>query len=302
MKQKNSILVVYPPGGYGTFVEWCLNYFAGKIPIDALPFTDNGSSHQAQGCYSLDLRDSLNMQQYLASDHDYCTVRTHAISKGYEHIKDLKIKLFIDSISEYFSKIVLLNPDFNTWMLLVNNRLTKIPTETPATIYQKIINTYKDQFQSTDNPPPWQIREMISYQYESDYQLYVNTYSAVDSKNIINVSIRNLVDDFKTTLIKMFNDLGLELTRPEEIVPVQQEWLSLQYYLDRDQLCHRIVESAVTGQEFNWKHANLALYEEAFVQWQLRVLHNKDLLCYGLDQFPTNTTSLIEKLVNTNLT
>lgn len=44
-----NICIVYSAGSYGTFVEWCLNYFSNPFFPQDLPFLTQGNSHKFAG-------------------------------------------------------------------------------------------------------------------------------------------------------------------------------------------------------------------------------------------------------------
>ena len=46
MIDSTSYVIYYIPGAYGTFVEWCLNFFTDAEFNKELPFTANGSAHK----------------------------------------------------------------------------------------------------------------------------------------------------------------------------------------------------------------------------------------------------------------
>ena len=68
MITSNTLAIYYQPGAYGTFVEWCVNYFTDLSFGEDLPFTPKGSSHKFAGnpCWSLSAYEEMfnNLIEY----------------------------------------------------------------------------------------------------------------------------------------------------------------------------------------------------------------------------------------------
>ena len=55
----NTTLILYPPGGYGTFIHWILDSITSKSSTSDTPYLDDGSSHKFKGTF-LKFSDILN--------------------------------------------------------------------------------------------------------------------------------------------------------------------------------------------------------------------------------------------------
>ena len=306
---KDSILIVYPPGGYGTFMEWCLNYFTGAIAEDFLPFTPQGSSHLFAG-NSLDFEDSpmgvtnifsLTTKEYFSSNIIYPFVRCHGYLDYLQQQPGYTVKKYIDTIIDQVPNVVLLTVPENAKLLILGNFITKtkISISTTENFTQRVITEFRSQFGVADgkNVPRWQLREMISYWNERYLTASVaDQYQPVLEPKVVNVSIRELVDNFEQTLTKVFDLLNLDLKRQQSIPRIEKCWLHLQKFINSDQKCQDIINNVLRRTDYHWEP--LHLHEEAYVQWQLRDLHGLDLLCYNLDTFPTSVAELCQKLIN----
>jgi hypothetical protein len=196
---------------------------------------------------------------------------------------------------------VLITVPENAALLVLGNWATKIKIATPngALFSQQVIDEFKDQFKidDADNITTWQLREMISY-WQERYLIQKSTsryHTIVDSK-IINISVRDLVDDFANTMHTLMSELGMVCPELSQIHAIQEKWLPLQKFVDSDDVCQQIINSVLSGTEISWRP--LHIIEQAFVQWQLRDLHKLDMLCYNLDEFPLNTSDLKKVLIN----
>jgi hypothetical protein len=306
---KESILVVYPPGGYGTFLEWCLNYFTGAIAEDTIPFTSNGSSHLFAG-NALDVPVDLahfpnsvlfTTEEYFSNKITYPVIRCHGYLNELQKQPGYTVKKYIDTIINQVPAIVLLTVPENARLLTFGNSITKTKmfALVNGTFDQRVIAEFKTQFGVLDDHdvPTWQLREMISYWHERYLtSSVVEPYQPVLDSKVINISIRDLVDNFEKTLITLFESLGLVLQRQHLIVDIKQRWLPLQQFLNSDQKCQDIITNVLAQTDYNWEP--LHLHEEAYIQWQLRDLHGLDLLCYDVNTFPTNTNDLGRLLIS----
>jgi hypothetical protein len=296
---KDTILIVYPVGGYGTFIEWCLNYFTGVLPLDSVPFTLTGSSHRFPGNF-LDL-DTTTTEEYFLNNPAHPFVRTHGYLKNLSLVPGYTVKQYTDTVLDQVKKVVLLTASADARLLILYNSITKpkIGNLKIGTFEQRVIQEFQVQFglQPGQDIPIWQLREMISYWQERhlDHGI-VDVYKPVQDPKIINVSIRDLVDTFEKTIVQLIQDLGLELQREDQLSTINQLWAPLQKFQGSDQHCQNIINSVLNNTDYHW--ATLTIYEEAFIQHQLRDLHRLDLLCYNLDTFPTNATNLRKILIN----
>ena len=300
MNQKDTLLIVYPPGGYGNFINWCLNYFTEKIPKDALPFLSDGSSHSDYTDHndvvkhSIGFANSQPTVDYYNSNHNYSIVKTHGHENAYR-VENWTVEYYINSIHDYTRQFIIMNTSADAMLLVLNNMLTK----TEYNLDSQVISQFKSSFGlNRDTVPHWQLREMYSFWFDGAVQFFVNGYAPVKNEKIVNISIRQLVDQFQPTLKLAFDQLGLTMKRQEELSAIESKWLSLQTYSNIDLLCNRIIDATVNNQIFDWSDQKLSILSEGYVQWKLRDLHKLDLMCYNLDVFPTNSVELRKLLIN----
>jgi hypothetical protein len=291
---KDTVLVVYPTGGYGSFLHWCLAYFSGELDIESDPFMANGSAHKFVGGLLKDCTDgdpTMSTDEYLNSDNVATFVRTHAIFDNDEQL--IAHRSYIQQYQNCFKKIVLLTQDPKCHLLILHNSHTKTRILSYQALTNKIINKYKIIFGASDTIPPWQLREMISYYHDLHYCFVNDMYQPVINNCVINVPVRELVDNFELTITTLFDQLNIPMVRIEHLLAVKEKWLSLQKFTDIDRTCQRIVDCIIAGQDFDWPA--LSIFDEAWIQWQLR--NNKfEIRCDGLDMFPTNSIQLRELL------
>lgn len=289
---KNTFLIVYPAGSYGTFLDWCINWFSGQINEDILPFTSNGSAHKWQGNAAGDvILDPLKtIEWFLMQPEVPFTIRTHLNHEKADQ------ETLIRSYQKNFKKIILINHNPDCHLLLLHNQLTKNKRASYDTTISEIIVKYKNQFDTSDVIPRWQLREMISYWHGSWGCQLRDMFQPTIDENIVNIDVKNLVYDFDNSLINLFDDLKLPMTRRDRLEEIRNLWLSLQAFKNLDQQLNNIVFATVNN-DLTKVIDCTNIFDEAFVQWKLRVIHNLDLLCYGLDDFPKNVKDLKALLI-----
>lgn len=274
-----------------------------------LPFTDNGSSHLFVGNpldFYMDQQNfpnfvSMTTEEYFSSNIDYEFARTHGEHSIARELPGYNIKSYIDLVRHNVKKIVLLFVPENAQLLVLGNFITKatMGIKKHGSFSSQVVKEFKDQFQvsDTNNVPDWQLREMISYWHERRLtELHANRYPEITDSKIINISIRNLVDNFEQTMKYLCQTLNIPINDDHHLSFIRQHWLALQKFADSDYVCQQIINSVLNDTERSWRP--LHIIEEAFVQWQLRDLHQLDMLCYNLDEFPLSTSDLKKVLIN----
>lgn len=317
MNYKDSVLIVYPPGGYGTFLEWALMYFSGLLSDDSLPFMDNGSSHLYAGRFLESNRKVLEkltelkklgrfnyfnpivIEDYFLGVDTYPYVRTHGTLEKLNTDPNFTCKDFVAELFDCVSKIIVINVKSSSLLLILGNQTTKTKASDAlnGTFYQNVAKEFAGQFgvDSTDNIPTWQLREMISYWHGRRLSLPIDVYQPILDEKCINIDVRDLVNDFASVLHNLADKLKIKLVNTDRLEEIVSKWLSLQKFVHSDQICHDIICNTLQNIHYHWQ--DLHMIEQAFIQWQLRDFHQLDLLCFELDQFPTNTTDLRKVLV-----
>lgn len=290
MNKKDTVLILYPPGGYGTFIEWALNYYSGETVINDPIVTDTGSCHKFWG-NPLDFpvvvhgHESLTSDQYFSSKLNYKFARAHAVNST------VNFQEYVDKINPYVKQIVYLEPSISTQLLLLHNVFDK--TKNGSKIKESTIKN------KNDNDPIWKTRENISFWF-SGHQHYVRDWVAVSNSDFLSVPISVFVAQPKQTLERLFSELDIPIdsSRWNRVDQMIDRWKNYQKNLQLDSLCSTIIDATVSGKNFNWNRSDLTLHCEAFVQWALRDLHKLELKCYNLDVFPDSTQELRKHLIN----
>jgi len=287
--QNNTVPILYSAGAYGTFVEWCLYYFAGKIGSD-LPFTSTGSAHRYKGNQLFGINDWRL----------YCRNPQHEIIRT--HLKLSKTDSIINNIQEIadgVGRAILLHPTASTTLLTINNKYEKVW----GIGWLKAMNhVFEHRLQgwgskNVDDLERWQLRDFLSTYLMDEFRIDTDLERVLEYShpNLIKVSVDQLLHNFEPTIRQLLAVCGFPIQRTN-FDEVYREWISRQIHISKDQLVADIVEHVAADREYEW--AGLTLVDEAFVQMQLRDLHHQELKCYNLNEFPATTRELRKYLTN----
>lgn len=292
---KDTFLIVYPTGAYGTFLDWCINWFSGQIDENVLPFTLNGSAHKWRGDAAGDVISEAHktIEWFLEQPKVPFTVRTHLTFTEY---KKAEHENLIKSYQKNFKKVILINNDPDCHLLMFHNTMTKSNASSYNRTIDTVIRNYKDRFNAGSSIPNWQLREMISFWHGDWNSQLRDTWQPIPDEKIVNVGVKNLVYNFEECLCDLFDNLKITMVRRNSLTEIKNQWLSLQKFKDSDQYFNNIVSNIATDQPLQSINCN-NIFDEAFIQWKLRSIYNLDLMCFGLNEFPKNSADLKTLLV-----
>ena len=287
-----NICIIYNGGTYGTFIDWCLHYFSDPNFSEDLPFTPIGNSHKFISNY-LPTHDAVD--EYINSAEDFLTVRYHIKRKENDNTLDR-----LHYISNNFKKVIFMHCTEKSMVWNINNKIDKIYAEGWLT-HEKHSFKYLDQWgigKNIDNMAIWEIREFLSFYLreqhisESNLKNVDQIRSTIDTVYLI--PIENLRDNFTKTIKNLLDYCELPMVR-DNFDHIHGQWIELQVHKDKDQLLKNIIDSIANNTHMDWSDNQLTLADTALVQYYLREL-GKEIKCYDLNDFPTNSTALTELL------
>lgn len=293
MNKKNTILVMYPPGALGTFLEWAVKYLTGEEKKYTKPvwpdiidwktwdgiFKGNPIDFPE---YFYPLDEKVTIESYLASDMVYTIARCGT--------KQLSLQEFVNKYSEFVRKIIIIS-NVGAELTCIYNHIRGTPD------YGK---SFLDMFYKDVLPTDavWEAREKISFSLHN-YLVGSRTWHSVTSGNFINAYTRELLDHPEKTIRTLCE--YFEFTPDREHTKNFREktlmWQNNQHYKHKDIICNKIVNSTVNNIQFDWSDNRLSMLDEAFIQMKLRDLHNIELKCYNLNVFPKTSTELRNLIV-----
>ena len=161
---KDTKVILYLPGAYGHFINWCCEYFSGNLDSDVIPLNDLGNCHDFKKTVSLFFYPQL--KNYTESTQEDSYIQIHecsfspptSVSLTYdEFINDFEKNL--NYLIDNYQKTICLLPTKSSKIWIVNNQIYKIRLEDwVGTDIQTAIDFYK-----SFNLPEEVIKELISY-------------------------------------------------------------------------------------------------------------------------------------------
>jgi hypothetical protein len=326
----DRVAIYYHPGNYGTFVEWCLNYFSDLLFNVELPFNESGNAHKFNK-HTVVASDKM-FQEAVKNNNKF--VRLHPGSTSYEFRKLLltpkqtancyrqELKL----LEQHFNYIIVIHCNIEN-MLWYNNNVIKCFDEKNYInlkhierneiqdyegVFSKSLNEHilfrlkesskhlvaswnKDSIQDME---VWELREFLSlYLYEE----WINVHQELgildkEFPNIIFLEISQLRDRFEETMVNLLKSLNLKQIR-HDVNYVFENWSKLQYFKTRDSEVNNIVRCIMDGKDLSWHE--LSIIDEAEIQRQLRN-NGWEIQCFNLNIFPTSTVELRPLLLKIN--
>jgi hypothetical protein len=318
---KSHTAIYYFTGSYGTFIEWCLNYFTDAEFSDQLPFTKIGNAHKFAGNEILSEKMLLDAMQQKKKFMRTFPGTTNAVSarflntpkqsvschriqlKMLEQIADNVIVLYysLDNILWGENNIIksFIEKTDDNLHYLKNNQLEGLESHLVSTLKEHLVLEFKDDplvknwgKQSAADMEDWELREFLSmYLYGRWTDVFDPDMFATLKKEFPAVTfmeIGELRDNFADTITTLFKKLNLPMIR-DNIEFIHKEWDKLQYFKDRDKQVKAIVDSVLGNEDLAW--TDLSIIDEAEIQRQLRN-NGWEIRCYDLNIFPTNTVDL----------
>lgn len=325
--KKDTNLIYYPAGCYGTFVEWICQHFYFNLELDELPFMTNGSSHKYLGNLLLPVNPVLH--DYLKSTYTVKFARiTNSIHKEINSQEKPQENTWIDTVKEdldflntHFSKIIVLYPTVSNKLWLHNNIIDKcILTDDEFKTYyepygytkdffrnvltadpiQKLKETIKQELESDksnywgknsiDELEYWELRELLSmYWFDRDKDLY-KCWGQLsrDFDNVLFVSIDELKNNPIASIKLILNFFDINNYNHADIQNILSQWAKLQIHKDKDSAVDLIIQSVLEDTYYDWASTSLSILDEAYIQRQLKE-NNVEIKCFNLNKFPTNS-------------
>jgi len=295
-----KILIVFPPGAYGTYLNYLLSKITDSTEFNGNVFEPTGSAHHFRSVRGYDINvdaDALDTEKIHRYSHIF--FRTHGFTPKNPNKNSNLAKLieefdYFIHINFYEDRLLTIHNNmltkqdntmhnFYDWLLvheldLIKSRWT-VPTEltNPRDVERWIVR----EFCSMYFIPIW-VRQALTqeyFQFNHKRQLYI------DVKDFLNNPITDTID-----LIFSFCQIDYDYDR-ELVTSIHQTMLDKQQHLHSDADCEYIVQQTLANVLYDFKELNLTLFDEAWIQWKLRE-HGYELQCYGLNTFPTNTIDL----------
>lgn len=289
---KDTLIIAFNGGAYGTYLEWVLNTLISTDPVEE-PFTALGNSHDSKlGHHLLDME---HFDHYKNSAEVYPTGRVHPKILASE---DLATNLH--HILDHVDKLVLLYPDRTHQLMCVCNFMTKIWNGhfydgAMSYINQQDIlaNFPLDPDTDLRDIPLWIVREHMSFNLFESWQDQVEWYfpDTWQHPRAMCITTKQLFWDFESTINSVMHFWGRSPKKQLcDLQTSHEKMIAIQPHLGKDELCDAVLQS-VLDQGPDWHWGELCIVSQAWIQYQLR-LRGFEIRCHDLDDFPHHSQAL----------
>ena len=288
------IVIVYPPGAYGTTVEAVLRSLTVELndeTVDLVP-TKTGSMHGIRRSHrvvsTLESLSSLDTNAEIVEIH-YPT-------------PEVTDSILVDALERLSPKstIVLSPSDINTAELALLNVQHKLEGSVSGVIMvgaECHITRWGHSYESLSDMQHWELRELLSQYYSGVISGWMS--QAPLAVNTINVTMTEMLHETVSALKRIISFTGFTLSDEDRLRAFAEKWKKAQQYIiDEHALALNIVDRVIAGDTgFTWDTCKLSLISEAIIQKRLRDA-GYEIRCFGLDEFPNNTETLVSLLEN----
>jgi hypothetical protein len=273
------IHILFPPGGFGSTLEYAIRRFTKEFETINAIVSPTGSMHTYNKENHLHKINLFNKNQLTK-----ITGISTPIYPCFDASAETTIKKFIELINPTDKVVFIEIKDINAYERNFLFHFNKIDYFNICQIQYK---QWNKQYQSINDMHHWELREALSLTH-SDISAQMLSAGWLKQSNWLTITTDQILFDFVNTFKKIINYLELTLeNNNNELEEFYQYWHSKQQYgIDYQTTVDLIVEKITTEEKYSYDQ--LTLVQESLIQFRLRLL-GKELKCYGLDIFPTNT-------------
>lgn len=284
------IHILYPPGGFGTTIEYCIRRFSSRFTVPKINVSDDGSMHLFIKEYHPKWTPENGKVSFIGSEISTVIYPNHTAIPA-----DEVVDWFKKNISEQDRVIFVMLGSIEQ---CIRNKLFmyyKINQGLQMSIFRganERVPLWDESCSSLEELETWQQRELLSMMCD---EMYPQLAAAnLKGQDWFNITPDHLLENFVETIKNIITYAGLELVNEEELNKFALEWRQRQQYiLDNFALVQNIVSSVTESKNFSWPE--LKLIDEVLVQFWLAD-NGYDLNCYNLNEFPKTSSELAKYL------
>jgi hypothetical protein len=131
---KHTNIILYTPGAYGHFINWCCEYFSGALDSDVIPLNDLGNCHAFKKAKLLTIHPQF--KNYTESAEEVRFVQIHENSFSHNSCNFAKSEEFLKDFSNNlnyaitnYPKLIYLFTTESSKFWIANNQIFKIRIE-----------------------------------------------------------------------------------------------------------------------------------------------------------------------------
>lgn len=280
------IHIFFPPGGFGTTLEYAIRRFSKEFKTVSAQVDSRGGIHP----YSRDSAPAFQKQNHVVNIADFNKENFLGKDISTPIYPAVDCPLISDTISKFKEiintgdKVIFIEiKDINAYEKNFLFHFNKVDFFQMSPLAYK---QWNGSYQSTTDMQPWELREALSLILFSNHSQYFDL-DKFKQNNWLTLTTDQILYNFVDTIKITIDYLGLTLENDNQLEEFYQHWFAKQQYvIDYVDIVDCIIEKIVNEENFSYQR--LTLGQEAVIQFRLKLL-GKELKCFGLNVFPTNT-------------
>ncbi len=291
--------IAYPPGAYGNFIAWTLEWLQGKHPVDYRPFKTGYHSNYYGSSVNNTVFNSHGWNNVMAGTPEQACQLAHDGILVHPLPQDVPLlQPQLGLLHTVYDKIVYVYPEPDDFVWYMNNYDKKALPNGWVNEFKDLLDVNSHHWQGNQR---WELREQLSFllQEVCTAGSGIRELHSLDKKYIWTIPINQLRDNFEKTVIETANWLDFKIVRThKEIDTLYYDWLQREIFAHKDKLISDLVGAIIDNKHMKMK--DLTIVDECEIQRQLRVL-GYEIECYGLNEWPETTTQLRELIYETKI-
>jgi len=276
------IIVLFPCGGFGSTVEYCLRQFSNELTKISANVLDNGSMHS----YTKEFHPTTINEFLKLKDSKFEIVTPIYPGKDYQSPAE--------TITE-FKKVI--NPTQKVLLICLTDMCMaeknclfayhKVPVFLDLILKDKQ-TAWNTSYSSWHDMQLYEQREALSFYVDSEIEKL--EIGQVIDNNWLCITPDDLLYNFKNTILRIIDYFGLTVDLTQHIEEFYNIWFNKQQYIINEfKKINSIIDSVNSNHTIMWD--KLSIVGEAIIQSRLRK-QGIELACYNLNKFPSNTDDL----------
>ena len=145
----------------------------------------------------------------------------------------------------------------------------------------------------------WDLRELLSvYWFNRAKDRYTCwDHLKTDFSKIKFICIDDIKNNFQKTILEFLEyfEVDVDTTKLSQLSRLENEWISKQYHINKDNLTNKIINNLIGKQYLDWTNEPITLLDEAYIQKCLAD-NGIQIKCQDLNAFPTNVKDFLPLL------
>jgi hypothetical protein len=284
------IVILFPPGGFGTTIEYSLRQFSNEFTTVDVKIMKDGSMHG----YKKEFH-ALSIDQFAEIENKKIPVEIATpIYPGFDSLDPINTVKKLHKFMKNHYKVVIIH--HNTVAMAERNQLF-VNYKIPDMVNGWLKNKHKDwnpAYTSCNDMQLFEKREALSL-YFDDLSSYLKIQENI-IKDWLYITTDDILFNFKNTILKIIDHCELTIDYSKNIDNYYSDWFAKQkYILDEFDAINRITDSIKSEKYLKWKR--LSIVGEAIIESRLR-RQGMEIACYNLNVFPTNSEDLKKVIIN----